>query len=107
MSPSLSDAFRPSSCIFKVPPCHFIWYDAFFVSQKIAGGLRGRTGFISQIISRWAAILWKGKIFHDLSELNFGFGHFRRDFLEVFQVDAAGYWVNISGVHDLVVGNAM
>ena len=44
----------------------------FYAFRKIAGGLIGRTGFIYQIISCWAAILWEGKMFHDLSEVSLG-----------------------------------
>ena len=62
----------------------------FCALQKISGGIEGHNGFISWIISCWAAILWKREMFHDLSEVNLGFGHFRRDFLEGFQVDDAG-----------------
>ena len=79
----------------------------FFFLWEIDGGLRGRTSFISRIISCWAVIWWEGEVSHDLSGLHLGFGHFRNDCLEVFQGDAAGYWVIISGVHNLVVGNAM
>ena len=63
----------------------------FCALRKIAGGLGGRTGFIYRIISCWAAIRREGEMFHDLSEVNLGFGHFRRDCLEGSQGDAAGY----------------
>ena len=60
----------------------------FCALRKVSGVLGGRTGFISQIISLLAAISWEGNMFHDLSLLNLGFGHLRRDLLEGFQVDA-------------------
>ena len=107
MSHSLYDAFRPFSCLRKVPPGHSNWPDALLFLAKIAVGLGGRTGFISQIIPRWAAILWEGEIFHDLSEVNLVFLHFRCDWLEVFQGDASGYWFIISVFQHLGIGNAM
>ena len=36
-------------------------------------------------------IHWEGEMFHDMSEVDLGFGHFRHDRLEGFQGDAAGY----------------
>ena len=59
--------------------------------QRLAGGLGGITGFIYHIISHWDAIRWEGDMFHDLSEVDLGFGHFRRDYLEGFHGDASGY----------------
>ena len=46
-------------------------------------------------------------MFHDLSEVDLGFGHFRRDCLEGFQGDAYGYLVIISGVRDLGSSNTI
>ena len=63
----------------------------FCALRKIPDGLRGRTRFISRIISHWYVILWEGEMFHDLSEVKLCFGHFRRDCLEGFQCDVAGY----------------
>ena len=63
----------------------------FCALRKIVGGLGRRTGLIYQIISRWDAILWKGEMFHNMSGVTLGFGHFRRDCLEGLQVDSAGY----------------
>ena len=77
----------------------------FCALRKIAGSLRGRTSIISLIISHWADIHWEGDMFHDMSEINLCFSHFRRNWLEGFQGDAAGYWFIISGVHNLGVGN--
>ena len=51
----------------------------FCASRKISGGIWVQTGFISRIISRLDAILWEVEMFHDLSEVNLGFGHFRCD----------------------------
>ena len=79
----------------------------FYPIRKIAGGIRGCNIFISWIILRWAAIRSEGEMFHDLYELNLGFGHFRRDWLKLLQGHAAGHWVIIRGVHDLGVGNEM
>ena len=79
----------------------------FHALRHIVSGIGGRTGFIFRIISLWAAIRWEGEMFHDLYEVDLGFGHFRCDWLEGFQGDAAGYWEIISGIHDLVIGNAM
>ena len=49
MSHSLYDAFRPFSCLRKVPPGHSNWPDALLFLAKIAVGLGGRTGFIYRI----------------------------------------------------------
>ena len=83
------------------------WSDAILCLRKISSGIGWHTDFIYRIISHWANICWGGEIFHDLSEVEFSFGHFRRDFLGGFQYDATKYWVITSGVHDLVIGNAM
>ena len=79
----------------------------FCALRKISGCIGWCTGFIYQIISCWDSICWEGEMFHDMSELDLGFGHFRRDWLEGLQVDAAGYWFIISGLHDMGFGNAM
>ena len=51
----------------------------FCALRKIAGSLRGRTSIISLIISHWADIHWEGDMFHDMSEINLCFSHFRRN----------------------------
>ena len=51
----------------------------FCALRKITSGLRGHTGFISQIIYGWAVIRLEGDIFNDLYELKLGFGHFGCD----------------------------
>ena len=79
MSPSLYDVFQPLSCINKVPRVVPAGLVLFCTLWKFSGGLRGRIGFISQNISCWAAIPWEGEMFHDLSELDLGFGHFVND----------------------------
>ena len=108
MSPSFYDAFRISFYLCKgtfgslqLVQCSLVPYGKFLVVSKDAPGL------FSELFFCWASIRWEGEMFHDLSEVNLGFGHFRREYLEVFQGDTAGYWVIISGFHDLVVGNAM
>ena len=63
----------------------------FCALQHISSGIRRRTGFISRIVSHWYAILWEGEMFHDFSEVDLGFVHFRRDLLEGFHGDAACY----------------
>ena len=79
----------------------------FCALREIADGIGGCTGFIYRIISWWDAIRWEGEMFHYLSEVNLGFAHFRCDWLEGFQGDAARYWFIISGVHDLGADNAI
>ena len=53
----------------------------FCAPWKLYGSLGGRTGFISRIISRWDSIRWEEEMFHDLSEVDLGFDHFRRECL--------------------------
>ena len=90
----------PLNCLMYVnPPTVFVrdlWVVPavlmlFCALRQIAGDIRGCTGFIYRIISCWDAIHWEGDMFHDMSELESGFGHSRREFLEGFQGDATGY----------------
>ena len=62
-----------------------------FALRHFSGGLGGRTRFISRITSHWDYIHWEGEMIHDLSEVDFFFGHFICDCLEGFQGDANGY----------------
>ena len=51
----------------------------FCALRRFVGDLGGHAIFIIQIISCWASIRWEGEMFHDLYEVELGFGHLRRD----------------------------
>ena len=77
----LDDLLCPFYCMMHVDPPPVFARDLqvfpdgpmlFCALQKNSGGIEGHNGFISWIISCWAAILWKREMFHDLSEVNLG-----------------------------------
>ena len=107
MSQSLYFSWNPPSCLCKGPRVVPAGPMLFCALQKISGGIGGGTRFIYLIISHWAAIRWEGYMFHDLSEVDLGFEHLRCDCLEIFQGDAAGYWLIIRGIRNQVIGNTM
>ena len=105
--PSLSDAYWPSSCLCKGPMGCSSWYNALLCLTENPQWYRRmrRIYFLNFLLLGCHPL---GGIYFPLSVWGkLGFWPFKMWLLGKNPADAASYWVIISGVHDLGVGNVM